>query len=268
VRATNSKGLYVDEHLVEKLAVRFHALNVLLSWKPDAPITENALVLAARDPRSMRLMMAHQGNSLTITEDTLIAAADAPLGVEVMEAILNRQGSIPITEKVIRATCINRDMDALEWLLDRQPECFVREVWHDIWTDVDFDIAVRYTALFAFLKKTDSKITDTMLQDFPYDPSNPNNYGFGDFVKALCGLDDDEDDEGFPDLPATGRAAEIWRFGLTHPLSSFSYTAFIFIYLLHDEGCTVEFENRFPPRHSRFCFFARVRNQVNPYEVT
>lgn len=63
-----------------------------------------------------------------------------------------------------------------------------------------------------------------MLQDFPYDPSSLNNYSFGDFVKALCGLhddsdssddsddSDDEDEDDFPDLPdlpATEWAAEI-----------------------------------------------------------
>lgn len=165
----------VDQHLFETLVTNYDAVEFLLSLKPDVQITEG----------------------------TLIAAMWGGECQDVLGIILEEQGLISFTKKVTRAAfTIRPDPDFIKWLVGLQPELFVRDFFERTWTD-DLYVDVRIGILLAFIDKTGSGITDTMLQDYPYDPDSPNNYQFEDFIRVLWYGDD------LPDLPATERGTEI-----------------------------------------------------------
>ncbi|CAG8386718.1 unnamed protein product [Penicillium salamii] len=159
----------VDESVVETLAINFYPLNALLSWKPDSPITEKALIAGANDIRSMRMLMGVPKSALHVTENVLVAAAtESSNGELVLKVIKYRTGSLDITEKVIR------EIIKADRLIN---------------------------VLKGFLKKTGSRITDSMLQDWPFDPEGKDNYEIGDILKWKGELFE---------LPSTELTAEIF----------------------------------------------------------
>jgi hypothetical protein len=147
--------------------------------------------------------MASKGNDLDIPEDILVAAAAHDEGKEVLEAIQNRKGPGCMTESVLRKALPDANGEALEWLLQQQTEAVVTKIWEDTWPDTDITVEVRFRVFAAYLEKTGAKITDTMLQDYPYNAAEEENYDFDDIVNALLAVD------FLPDLPNTERTAEI-----------------------------------------------------------
>ncbi|KAJ5706713.1 hypothetical protein N7488_006514 [Penicillium malachiteum] len=104
----------VHEWMIETFAGTFKNLKVLLSHKPDVPITHKAILRAACSVETMRLILDANGNNLPITEDIMVAAARS--GQAVLEAILYRRGSLLVTEKVIREAWTHGFSEAA-WLL-------------------------------------------------------------------------------------------------------------------------------------------------------
>lgn len=193
--------LKVDESVVETLAVNFYTLDLLLSLEPDSPITETALSAAANDARSMRIMLGARGSVLHVTENVLKAAARSRNGQDVMTVIQHRQGSLNITENVIREA-INNDLSSLvTWLLEQCSNSFVRAFFRDNWRDLDLNSYVRYAILEGFLKNTGSRITDSLLQDWPFDPETGENYGLDGITNRRGEIFE---------LPATELAAEVF----------------------------------------------------------
>lgn len=195
----------VDEHVVEKLSENFRCLDILLSWKPDCPLNHSVLMRAAEDPRSMRKVMATpQGASLSIPDD-VVTAAVVHCQVDVLQVILNRQGSLPIAKKILweAADHLTKvDPNMLLSFLGRQPESLLTEFWQDIWRDDSFPPGARRFVLIPYLKKTRSNVTEEMLE--VCSNSDRNEYDFGRFVTDfLC-----ESNE-ISDPPATERAAEV-----------------------------------------------------------
>lgn len=165
----------VDQHLFETFATSYDAVEFLLSLKQDVQITEG----------------------------TLIATMWGGEYRQVLAIILKEQGLIPFTEKVTRAAfTICPDPDLIKWLFEVQPEPFVRDLFERAWRD-DLHVNTRIGILLAFIDKTGSGITDTMLQDYPYDPDSPKDCNLDEFIWVLWGGDD------LPDLPATERGTEI-----------------------------------------------------------
>ena len=204
----------VDESLVELMTANFACLDALISWKPDAPITEQALCKAAMDPRSMRVMMAAQGSSSPITDNVLLSAARSYDPVHVMEVIFHRQNSLRITETlIVEAAAQTLHTTVVRWLLNQQTESFVTNFWENIWMPGILDgtfqpahshIHPHFHVITVFLEKTGSGVTETMLEEWPY-KQEPwvYNYDIETFVEFLCTRDD------YPDVPSTERAAEI-----------------------------------------------------------
>ncbi|KAJ5711009.1 hypothetical protein N7488_005165 [Penicillium malachiteum] len=114
-----------DENLVELMAGLFQCVDVLLSFKPDAPITNAALLKAASDARVMRVIMT-RNESVTVTDEVLTEAVTSSDPIETLKVILNRQGTLHITEELILAACENRRGVAAKWLLLQQSQSFVR----------------------------------------------------------------------------------------------------------------------------------------------
>ena len=208
----------INETLVETLAVNFHALNVVFSWKADAPITEKALSMATRSPESMRMVMDPQRNPPPVTEEVLIAAAKQHIRVDhdgfvrsrsfvilqVFKAIKHRQGSISITERVLQAAVANNSTEALlSWLFQQQSEPFVAEFWKKTWPDANLTPEVRFSLLGAFLKRTNSNLTDVMLEDCPYDRDRRMRYWFDELMNMFY------DDHSLPGIDVTDRLVEI-----------------------------------------------------------
>ncbi|CAG8137063.1 unnamed protein product [Penicillium salamii] len=193
----------VDESVVETLAINFYPLDALLSWKPDSPITEKALIAGANDIRSMRVLMGVPGSALHVTENVLVAAAtESSDGELVLEVIKYRTGSLDITEKVIREIIKADRLSIISWLVEQMPESVATEAMWNIWKDTDVkDSTARINVLKGFLKKTGSRITDSMLQDWPFDPEGKDNYEIGDILKWKGELFE---------LPSTELTAEIF----------------------------------------------------------
>ncbi|KAJ6007333.1 hypothetical protein N7540_011309 [Penicillium herquei] len=190
----------VDEWVVETFAGDSKNLTVLLSHRPNAPITNKALLLATRDVVTMRLVMNANGNALTITEDIMVAATKS--GEAVLKAILYRRGSLLVTEKVISAACTH-GFRVVAWLLQQQPELILRDFWDEPWEDLELQEKTRCAMLFALRERTGCVITPSMLQELPYDPKSNNNYDLDEFVEASCA------GRSVPLIPATEWAAEI-----------------------------------------------------------
>lgn len=193
--------LKVNESVVETLAANFYTLDLLLSLEPDSPITEKALSAGANDARSMRVMLGARGSTLHVTENVLKAAARSMSGEDVMTVIQNRQGSLNITENVIREAINNELPHLVTWLLEQCSESFVRAFFQDNWRALDFDSHARCAILEGFLKKTGSRITESLLQDWPFDPETGENYGLDSITNRR--------DKIF-ELPATEPAAEVF----------------------------------------------------------
>ncbi|CAG8929162.1 unnamed protein product [Penicillium salamii] len=193
----------VDESVVETLATNPYALDALLSWKPDSPITEKALIAGSKDLRSMRVLMGVPGGALNVTENVLVAIATQSLvSKRVLEVIKSRTGSLDITEKVIRECIKANRLSIISWLVEQMPESVATEAMWNIWKDTDVkDSTARIRVLMGFLKKTGSRITDSMLQDWPFDPKGKDNYDIGDILKWIDEL---------PELPSTELTAEIF----------------------------------------------------------
>lgn len=193
--------LKIDESVVETLAANFYALDLLLSLEPDSPITEKALSVGANDARSMRVMLNARGSALYVTENVLKTAAQSFTCQEVMTVIQHRQGSLSITENVIREAINNDLYYNVPWLLEQCSESFVRAFFRSNWRDLDLNSDARYAILEGFLKKTGSTITDSLLQDWPFDPETGENYGLDGITYGHSDI---------LKLPATEPAAEVF----------------------------------------------------------
>ncbi|KAJ5289137.1 hypothetical protein N7478_002167 [Penicillium angulare] len=89
------------------------------------------------------------------------------------------------------------------WLLEQKSEAFVAKFWQEAWGDTDVCFECRAFILKAHLKKTGSKMTDSMLEDYPFDGENQKNYEFDRFITHCCLLVE------YPDIPETRRVIEI-----------------------------------------------------------
>ncbi|KAJ6020503.1 hypothetical protein N7540_006007 [Penicillium herquei] len=194
--------LKVDEKLIETLALSPTLLVCMLLFNPDVKITHKALLCAASNFRSMRLILEARGNSLPITEDVLIAAIEARSDREMFDLLLSKQGSLPLTNKVLDKALEFQPAGAC--LFQVLPDSDVRKIWQPSWRDTQAPMEDRVENLIRVLKIQGSRMTDQMLEKFPYDPENRENYGFDDFIEMLC---TEEDPPAL--LPGTERAAEL-----------------------------------------------------------
>lgn len=212
--------LDVDDALIEILATSFNLMNTLLLCKPDIAIPEKCLIESMIDPRTVRLIIAHQGSPFIVTEDLLIAAAKSLNGVESLEVLLNRQNSVPVTDRVIRTVCRMGAVKELHWLLNQKSESYFKEYWHEVWTSPDYGMGLKVSLLGYFMQRTNSTITDSMLSDLPCDPTQPDENLLETLLNPFCPTEGENDDSGDEEdsyelkvakaiLPQTERTAEI-----------------------------------------------------------
>ncbi|OGM48001.1 hypothetical protein ABOM_002743 [Aspergillus bombycis] len=183
----------VDARAVETFASSSTHLEFLLSKKPDVLITQQALVRAATDPNSMRLLLKAEKNHDLVTEEVMMAAAQSKgSGVETMRSILHRVESAPLTANVLREAMCQGNKGAVELILAKRRDLDLKVIWEEIWHDVDMDMpSLRKkgyaTAIVGEL--TDFELTQSILQDYPYDREQKDEMGFDAFdylVRALC----------------------------------------------------------------------------------
>ncbi|KAJ5692806.1 hypothetical protein N7462_002229 [Penicillium macrosclerotiorum] len=162
----------IDEAVVETLAINFYTLDGLLSWKSDAPITEKALIAAANNDRSMRVMLEARGSDLHITEDVLVAATQTYFAKDVMKVIEHRYGPIGVTENILRGVIELGDRSFTIWLVERALESLIAKfLSRDTWQDADlWKYESRCIILAGFFKQTVSRISKSMQLDLPFDP--------------------------------------------------------------------------------------------------
>lgn len=161
----------VDETVLETLAVRFHPLNALLSWKPDLAITEKAIIAGANDQRSMRVLLEARDSKLNVSEDVLIAAVQTHGARDVMYAIEHRCGPVNITENVLRSSIEKGELQMMRFVVERVSEPLIAKfVSRDIWQDADlWDYKSRCVVLVGFFKKTVSSISALKSLDLSFD---------------------------------------------------------------------------------------------------
>ncbi|KAJ5322943.1 hypothetical protein N7452_011232 [Penicillium brevicompactum] len=172
LRVLLEQGLVkVDKTVVETLAVKFQPLNVLLSWKPDSPITEKALIAGANDDRSMRVLLEARGSNSPVSENVLIAAAQSFVAHDVVNVINSRCGPIGVTENFLRACIKKGDPKMMIWIVGLASESLIAKfVSPETWQDVDlWDYKSRCLVLVYLFKKTVSSISTLQSLDLPFD---------------------------------------------------------------------------------------------------
>ncbi|KAE8360919.1 hypothetical protein BDV27DRAFT_148251 [Aspergillus caelatus] len=149
----------VDAWAVETVACNCRCLELLLSRKPDVPITHQALIRATEDPDSVRLPLEAEKNHSLVTEEVMMAAVRSHHNLDSMRSILRRVDSAPITRNVLTQAMYGWNLGAAEFILSEQP---------------DLDL------------KANFELTESILQGYPYDWELKNDYGFDDMIQKLC----------------------------------------------------------------------------------
>ncbi|KAK6837171.1 hypothetical protein RU639_001381 [Aspergillus parasiticus] len=205
-------GLLVDRHLVdvdawvvETVAASPRHLEVLLSKKPDVLITQQALVQAAENLDSLRLLLKAEKNHGLVTEEVMMAAAKSDLRrAETMRCILHRVESAPLTEKVLKEAMSHRNFDTVKLILARRPDLNLKASWEEIWHDVDMPGVNKGWATFVLARLKGFELDECILQDYSYDREQKDDDGFDSFdhlIYTLCEY------EGL--IPATEGVGEI-----------------------------------------------------------
>ncbi|KAE8334653.1 hypothetical protein BDV24DRAFT_156703 [Aspergillus arachidicola] len=186
-------GLLVDRHLVdvdawvvETVAASPRLLEVLLSKKPDVLITQQALIQAAENLDSLRLLLKEEKNHGLVTEEVMMAAAKSDFGrAEKMRCILHRVESAPLTQKVLKEAMSHRSFDTVKLILARRPDLNLKASWEEIWHDVDMPGVKKGYATMVLARLTDFKLTESMLQDYAYDREQKDDDGFDSFDNMI-----------------------------------------------------------------------------------
>ncbi|KAI9370275.1 hypothetical protein BJX61DRAFT_544805 [Aspergillus egyptiacus] len=189
------KLVHADEKLLETVAGKYERLTMVLSLVPEIPITHQALVQAAKDARSIRLLLDKLGSNTPITEDIIIGATESESGWgfrPAVEAIIHRTGSAPITENVFRAALYNGQIDSFPWLRELRPDLDIsaEALFDSIWQDADLLPTRKLFAFFglaALHDDDDAELTDGLLEKYPYDGERKENYRFDELVEFLAG---------------------------------------------------------------------------------
>ncbi|KAL4912624.1 hypothetical protein BDW62DRAFT_206335 [Aspergillus aurantiobrunneus] len=184
----------VDEKLLEAAAGQYGALAAVLARAPEIPISQQAWVEGAKDPRSIRLLLDTHGSDRVITEDIIIGAMKSYNAwdfKETVEAIIHRTGSAPITEIVVRAAMRHVAM-MVPWLLQQRPDLdiAVDDLIRDVWLDMELPAEHKLLAFFALPELQaveEPEITRSMLEKCPYDAERKENYGFDGVVEEIAG---------------------------------------------------------------------------------
>ncbi|KAB8212095.1 hypothetical protein BDV34DRAFT_219309 [Aspergillus parasiticus] len=190
-------GLLVDRHLVdvdawavETVASSSRHLEVLLSKKPDVLITQQALVQAAKNLDSLRLLLKAEKNHGLVTEEVMMAAAKSDLRhAETMRCILHRVESAPLTEKVLKEAMSHRNFDTAKLILARRPDLNLNASWEEIWHDVNMPGVNRGWATLVLARLKGFELDERILQDYSYDREQKDNDGFDSFdhlIYTLC----------------------------------------------------------------------------------
>ncbi|KAJ5358141.1 hypothetical protein N7541_005299 [Penicillium brevicompactum] len=122
---------------------------------------------------------------------------------DVFEAIMRRQGSISITERVFQAAVANNSEALLIWMFKRMSESFVTEFWKKTWLDANLTREVRLNLLGVFFERINSNLTDAMLEDYPYDRDKKTNYELDELINVFFSR------HSFPVINITDRLVEI-----------------------------------------------------------
>lgn len=189
--------LLVDRHLadvdawaVETFASRPEHLQLLLSRKPDVIITERALVRAADNRDSVRLLLKAEKNHDLVTEEVMMAAARSEYhSEETMRSILHRVESAPLTANVLKEAILHWNYDTIELILARGRDLNLKASWEEIWHDVDMPGKNKAYATAVVEEFTDFELTESMLQDYAYDKEQKDDSGedsFDDLIYTLC----------------------------------------------------------------------------------
>ncbi|KAE8421036.1 hypothetical protein BDV36DRAFT_281026 [Aspergillus pseudocaelatus] len=149
----------VDAWAVETVACNCRCPELLLSRKPDVPITHQALIRATEDPDSVRLPLEAEKNHSLVMEGVMMAAARSHHNLDSMRSILRRVDSAPITRNVLKQAMYGWNLGAAKFILSEQP---------------DLDL------------KANFELTESILQGYPYDWELKNDYGFDDMIQKLC----------------------------------------------------------------------------------
>ncbi|KAE8310623.1 hypothetical protein BDV41DRAFT_590270 [Aspergillus transmontanensis] len=179
----------IDEWAVETFASNVWHLEVLLSKKPDVIITERALVRAAENPDSMRLLLNAEKNHELVTEEVMMVAAKSRLyREETMRSILHRVESPPLTANVLKEAMSHQNSGVVELILARRRDLNLKASWEEIWHDVDMSGRKKGDATVVLGEFTDFELTESMLEDYSYDKEQKDDDGDDSFDQLIDAL--------------------------------------------------------------------------------
>ncbi|KAJ5691571.1 hypothetical protein N7488_012306 [Penicillium malachiteum] len=162
----------VDKSTVEVLAPNFYALDALLSWKPDVPITEKALIAGIEDARSMRVLLEVQGSTVHITDAVLDAVLQSRRDASILQVIQHRLKSFEVTEKMFQAALKKQTKHSgsvlIDYLVEQSSESLLRNFLlgdtgqdEDLWIDIP-----RCSFLIGLSRKTVLRINSSLSKKF------------------------------------------------------------------------------------------------------
>ncbi|OJJ42631.1 hypothetical protein ASPZODRAFT_76501 [Penicilliopsis zonata CBS 506.65] len=152
----------IDERLVETLAGNSKAVQILLDRNPMLPLTEKALMAAASDIDSMRMLITMKNNNVEITEAIVERALASPSSYGVLEMLLTRLGSkVPITEGLLIEAADRPRLREFRLLLGQRRPLDLQAVWEGFWQR---EIEHVEEASDVLLEFTNLKITDGLLE--------------------------------------------------------------------------------------------------------
>ncbi|KAL2833717.1 hypothetical protein BDW59DRAFT_179437 [Aspergillus cavernicola] len=177
-----------NEELLETITGDDAALTVLLAYNPAIPVTEKALIYAAEDPSSIRLLLHNIQNTELITEEVMKAAARSSIGGASITSILDRVNSAPVTTKVLKEALCHGQPEVPELLLARSPDLDVQAVWDDIWEDPNLAWIVKMRPMDILPNISSLNLTESILPRYPYDfeQQKGQEYAFDDVIVYLC----------------------------------------------------------------------------------
>ncbi|KAL4942944.1 hypothetical protein BDV06DRAFT_221703 [Aspergillus oleicola] len=174
--------VHADGKLLESLAGDYGILSILINRLPNVPISQETLVRAAKDPRSIRLLLQRRGSEVCVTENVIIGATESfdPWKFrEVIEAIIYRTGSVPITKKVFQAALTHHAHEAIPWLAEQRPDLAINinEIFDSVWQDNDTPILDKVIAFDALVESQGNiRLTPLMLERYRIEIENRDTW--------------------------------------------------------------------------------------------
>ncbi|GMF69625.1 unnamed protein product [Aspergillus oryzae] len=176
----------IDQDLVEKLAHSPSALETLLKFKPDFPVSHQTLLVAATNAGCMNAVLSACKMEIAITAD-IVDAALMSVDFQVIHLLFGQYKSrFPITDMVLTRTALSEcPDDPLHFLLEKEPGVDLQLVWENVWQSDSLE-ADKLGASNILVRHAGLKVTESMMENTAF-RSVGDEHDF-DHLIQFCGM--------------------------------------------------------------------------------